>query len=135
MIRIMTGLAIFSMMLAGVASAQQPIVTINVLPKQSVFKNSAWNKPILIKSYEDAGKHFSSDALKKLKQAVDFEKQFMLIFAWRGSGRDKLNYDVAESFPEQILFSLKRGKTRDLRPHVKVYALRSNVKWRVKDNK
>jgi hypothetical protein len=43
-----------------------------------------------------------------------------------------MEYEVAESFPEQITFSLKPGLTRDLRPHVKIFALRANVKWRMK---
>jgi hypothetical protein len=38
---------------------------------------------------------------------------------------------VKESFPEQIMFSYKPGRTRDLRPHLKVYVLQSNVKWAV----
>jgi hypothetical protein len=29
------------------------------------------------------------------------------------------------------MFSCKPGRTRDLRPHVKVYVLRSNAKWAI----
>jgi hypothetical protein len=134
MTRWMVGIAVICMMV-GVASAQEPIVAIKVVPEKSVFKNSAWNKPIIIKSSEDAAKHFSKDVLKTLVTAVDFKKQFLLVFAWKGSGRDKLSYNVAESYPEQISFSLKPGRTRDLRPHTNVYALRSNVKWHVKGSK
>lgn len=129
MTRWMSGIAAFCM-LAGVASAQEPIVAIKVAPEGSVFKNSAWDKPIILKSNTDAAKHFSKDALKTLETTVDFKKQFVLVFAWRGSGRDELSYNVAESYPEQISFSLKRGRTRDLRAHTKVYAVRSNVRWR-----
>ena len=43
---------------------------------------------------------------------------------------EKADYVVMESFPEQIAFSCRPGRTRDLRPHVHVFALRSNVKWR-----
>ena len=71
------------------------------------------------------------DALAALKKQVDFDEQFVLLFAWRGSGQDKLTYVVAESFPEQITFRIEPGRTRDLRPHVHIYALRSNVKWSV----
>lgn len=130
MTRWMTGIATFCM-LAGVASALEPIVVVKAVPEESTFKNSAWDKPIVIKSSEDAARHFSEDARKTLAKAVDFKKQFVLVFAWRGSGGDELSYNVAESFPEQIFFSLKRGRTRDLRRHSKVYALRSNVRWRV----
>ena len=102
-----------------------------VSPARGVFKTTTRGKPIVIKSEKDAAKHFTGDDLAKLKKQVDFEKQFVLVFAWRGSGGDRLTFNVAESFPEQIFFSLKRGRTRDLRSHVKVYVLRSNVKWKV----
>lgn len=134
MIRWITGIAAICM-LSGVASAQEAVVAVDATPQKSVFKGSVWNKPVIIKSNKDAAKHFKKDALKALKKAVDFKKQFVLVFAWRGSGGDKLSYHVLESYPEQIVFVRKPGMTKDLRSHAKVYALRSNVKWSVKDKK
>ena len=118
-------------MMTGMASAQEAIAPIKAMPENSIFKNSNFNKPIVVKSKEEAAKHFGKKAVASLVKAVDFKKQFVLIFAWRGSGGDQLNYTVAESFPEQISFSRKFGRTRDLRSHAKVFALRSNVKWSV----
>ena len=115
----------------GALSAQEPLVAIKVMPENRVFKTSSFNKPIVVKSKEEAAKHFGKDAVSALVGAVDFKKQFVLVFAWRGSGGDRLNYNVAESFPEQISFSRQFGRTRDLRSHAKVFALRSNVKWNV----
>lgn len=109
-----------------------PIKELKVKPEASAFKAGGRNKPITIKSQKDAKKHFSEESLKALAKAVDFKQQVVLVFAWRGSGQDKLSYDVAESFPEQVQFKLTPGRTRDLRPHLHVYALRSNVKWSVK---
>ena len=91
-------------------------------------------EPIVIKSLKAAAPYFEKEALEALKGAVDFDRQVLLVFAWRGSGRDRLAYDIAESMPEQVTFHFTRGKTRDLRSHVKVFALRSNVKWRVADD-
>ena len=119
----------------GMLSAQEPIVAIEEAPDRIVFKNSNFNKPIVVKSKEEAAKHFGKKAVASLVKAVDFKKQFVLIFAWRGSGGDQLNYTVAESFPEQISFSRQFGRTRDLRSHTKVFALRSNVKWSVQGRK
>ena len=118
-------------MITGMLSAQEPIVSIKVKPQSSIFKNSNFNKPIVVKSKEEAAKHFGKEAVASLVKAVDFKKQIVLIFAWRGSGGDQLNYTVAESFPEQISFSRQFGRTRDLKSHAKVFALRSNVKWNV----
>ena len=131
MIRWITGIAAACMMV-GMASAQEAIVSIKAKPDSSIFKNSNFNKPIVVKSKEEAAKHLSKEATAALVKAVDFKKQVVLVFAWRGSGGDQLNYTVAESFPEQITFSRQFGRTRDLRPHAKVFALRSNVKWSVK---
>jgi hypothetical protein len=65
-----------------------------------------------------------------MSKKVDFTRQVVLAFAWRGSGRDKLTSTIAESFPEQIFFKFRPGRTRDLRSHIHIYALRSNVTWR-----
>ncbi|MCH8923496.1 MAG: hypothetical protein IIA67_10170 [Planctomycetes bacterium] len=111
---------------------QPPIKQLGgVSPARSVFKATTRGKPIVIKSEKDAAKHFAGDDLAKLKKQVDFKKQIVLVFAWRGSGQDRLTFNVAKSFPEQIFFRLKPGRTRDLRSHLKVYVLRSNVKWKV----
>ena len=130
MIRWITGIAAACMMV-GMASAQEAIVSIKAKPDSSIFKNSNFNKPIVVKSKEEAAKHLGKEATAALVKAVDFKKQVVLVFAWRGSGGDQLNYTVAESFPEQITFSRQFGRTRDLRSHAKVFALRSNVKWSV----
>ena len=106
-----------------------------VTPKPSVFKTSSRRKPIVLRSEKEAAEHFSEDGLAKLTKQVDFEQQFVLLFAWRGSGQDRLRHDVAESYPEQVFFTYKAGRTRDLRPHVYVYALRSNVKWSMKQGR
>jgi hypothetical protein len=124
---------------AGVAVGQNqlldPIVALKVTPEKSVFKNSAWDKPIVIKSQDEAAKHFGKDALDVIAKKVDFKKQVVLVFAWQGSGGDKLDYQVFETFPEQISFALRPGLTRDLRAHAHVFALRSNVKWSTKARK
>ena len=86
----------------------------------------------MIRTVEEAGRYFSEDARAELVRHVDFEKQILLVFTWRGSGQDKLEYAVAKSFPEQITFTIKPGQTRDLRPHLHMFVLRSNVKWSVK---
>jgi hypothetical protein len=103
-----------------------------VAPKRTVFEGSSWKKPLVLKSEKEAGEHFDADELAKLAKQVDFAKQIVLLFAWRGSGQDKLDAAVAESYPEQIFFSYAPGRTRDLREHVRIYALRSNVRWSVK---
>ncbi|MBM3994873.1 MAG: hypothetical protein FJ303_12075 [Planctomycetes bacterium] len=130
MTRLTLGLVVLCMS-APVAAGQAPIAELKVMPEKSVFKNSVWHKPIVIKSHADAAKHFDKDAQETIAKSVDFKKQIVLVFAWQGSGGDKLVYKILESFPEQIPFSLKPGVTDDIRSHSRVFALRSNVRWSV----
>src|SRR5262245_38617930 len=116
---------------AGFCCGQEPIVEIKVTPAKSAFQNSAWNRPLVLKSQAEAAKHFGKDALETIARKVDFKKQIVLVFAWQGSGGDRLEYQILESFPEQIPFSLRPGVTDDLRSHSRVFALRSNVRWGV----
>ena len=122
---------------AGPASAAVgPIDAIKgVTPKPSIFQAASRNKPFIIRSEKDASEQFPAAAVAALKKQVDFKQQTVLVFAWRGSGRDKLSYTVAESYPEQVSFQFQFGRTRDLRPHMKIFALRSNVRWRGPDGK
>ncbi|MBM4043218.1 MAG: hypothetical protein FJ290_32420 [Planctomycetes bacterium] len=113
------------------AAAVPPITELqNVVPKPTAFGNV--RKPHVLRSEKEAAEHFDEGELAKLKQQVDFSKQFVLLFAWQGSGQDRLEHAVAESYPEQVFFTYKPGRTRDLREHVRLYALRSNVTWSVK---
>jgi hypothetical protein len=113
----------------GVAAVAE-IEGVDVDP--AAFEGAQRGKPIEIKSDEEAAKYFKGEALKRLLEKVDFSEQFVLVFAWKGSGQDRLVGTVAESYPEQAFFEIKPGRTRDLRSHVRVYALRSNVTWKVK---
>lgn len=101
-------------------------------PVRGIFKVSSAKKPLVIRSRGVAAKYFTARDLRNLTKSVDFKQQFVLVFAWRGSGRDQMSYSVKESSPEQIQFQYKRGRTRDLRSHVKIYILRSDVKYSVK---
>jgi hypothetical protein len=103
-------------------------------PVSAAFQEGhfAWQKPVLIDSAEVAAKHFAAADLPEVKKKVDFKHQVLLVFAWSGSGQDKLTVIVAESYPEQVSFSYERGRTKDICSHLKLYVLRSNVRWSVK---
>lgn len=90
-------------------------------------------EPTAVKSEDDLKKAIPDEATRKrIAKLVDFKEQTLLVFAWQGSGQDKLEYVVLESYPEQIPFTYTPGKTRDLRPHVRLFAVRNNVKWTAK---
>ncbi|MBM3983956.1 MAG: DUF4443 domain-containing protein [Planctomycetes bacterium] len=63
----------------------------------------------------------AADAVKKL---VNFEKEKLVVFAWQGSGGDKLSA-VAKTVDGKTTVTFLRtlGFTRDLRQHLKVYVV------------
>ena len=106
-----------------------------IRPLPDIWKNANFGKPLALRSAEEAAGHFATGELAALTREVDFSRQLVLMFVWRGSGQDRLEAAVAESYPEQIFFSLRPGRTRDLRQHFRLYALRSNVRWSIRQGK
>jgi hypothetical protein len=117
--------------MAQAAGAQQPIIPLDVVPKEEFARDRQWHEAIVVKSRKEAARYFDRKALEQLDKQVDFTKQFLLIFCWRGRPDDMLDCLVAESFPEQIFFSLKSGTSGQSRIQSRVYALRLGVIWRI----
>ena len=101
-------------------------------PRPAVFDAASRTAPIVLRSADEAVRHFAAADAAALAKQVDFARQFVLVFAWRGSGQDRLDAAVAESYPEQVFFTHRPGRTRDLREHVRIFALRRNVAWSVR---
>lgn len=128
-IKVLVFHAMLSLLLFETSWASEPIVEIgDVQPKVSAFTFDGAKKPLVLQSVDEIAKHFDAKNSTNLKNRVDFGKQEVLVFAWRGSGQDRIGYEVLESFPEQIRFSYRPGRTRDLRQHVKIFVVRSDVK-------
>ena len=100
----------------------------DIKPNEQIWKVAKRGVPLTLRSKSEADRYFAQPQLKLLLKKVDFQKQTLLVFARRGSGQDKMTYTIAESFPEQIIFKILPGRTRDLRPHLNIYAIRKNVK-------
>lgn len=131
--RLVSVAVLFVAALAFAAPEIPPVKQIEgVTPKEKAFEASGPRKPLVFTTEKEAAEYFAEEELAKLARQVDFKNQVVLVFAWQGSGQDKLDYAVAESFPEQVMFTYRPGRTKDLRSHVRVYALRSNVKWNAK---
>ena len=71
-------------------------------PARSLFEQGRPNKPVVFKSLDEAKRYLSAKDLVRLRQQVDFRAQRVLLFAWQGSGQDKLDYSVLESNPPQL---------------------------------
>jgi len=102
-----------------------PIIEItSVRTNETVFDKSSAMKPLQIQNKEELKEYLAPGQISNF-DLVNFDRQQILIFAWRGSGQDKLSYTVESS--KDVKFSLQRGRTRDLRSHVKIYAVRLDV--------
>ena len=129
LIRILVFQATLSLLMLKTSWGSEPIVEIvDVQPKASAFLFDGASKPVVIYSVDEITKYFDAKNSANLKSKVDFSQQEVLVFAWRGSGQDRIEYEVLESFPEQIRFIYRRGRTRDLRQHFKIFVVRSDVK-------
>lgn len=107
-----------SLLMISTSSATEPIVEIAEV-KVTAFALDGARRPLLLQSSAEAAAYFGANNLAALKDKADFSKQKVLIFAWRGSGQDRIAYEVLESLPEQIRFSYQPGRTRDLRRTLK----------------
>ena len=102
-----------------------PIIEItSVRTNETVFDKSSAMKPLQIQNKEKLKEYLAPGQISNF-DLVNFDRQQILIFAWRGSGQDKLSFTVESS--KDVKFSLQRGRTRDLRSHVKIYAVRLDV--------
>jgi len=83
------------------------------------------DKPTKVTSAADLAKLVpDEDAQKAITKNVDFKKEYLVVFAWSGSGGDKVSFETKKGKEgEEAVFTYKRGLTRDLRGHFKVFAL------------
>ncbi|MGC4007321.1 MAG: hypothetical protein QM811_31020 [Pirellulales bacterium] len=92
------------------------------------------DKPFIIANDEELEKAFPKDKAvqAEVKKAVDFAKARLVVFAWEGSGKDRLELVSPDTEKGgNIIFNYKRGATRDLRKHVNVYSLPKDHKFEV----
>ncbi|VTR90855.1 unnamed protein product [Gemmata massiliana] len=91
-------------------------------------------KPSEIKSAKElADSLLFADAARRdaIKKQVDFEKEKIVVFAWSGSGQDKLTATMSKD-GKTAEFTLKTGLTDDLRRHALVFAVPKDAKVEVK---
>lgn len=111
------------------AKAPYTVVTVEKIE----IKHGQFKPPTVVTDAEGLAKLFpDEDARAAVAKQVDFKTHTLVIFAWSGSGQDKIDVAVLESSPEQLVFTRKPGLTRDLRTHVKAYSVRNDVKYTVK---
>jgi hypothetical protein len=89
-------------------------------------------KPLLLDGPMDLPKAFPKEPDQaRLQREVDWKKHKLLLFAWSGSGGDKLTFklNMGAKGPE-IVFFYQAGFTDDLRRHVRLLAIPRDATWR-----
>jgi len=89
-------------------------------------------EPTVITSAEELAKAIQdAAAVEAIQKEVDFKKEQVLFFQWAGSGQDKITFDLGEGDKaSEVTFSYKRGLTRDLRQHKKLFVLPKDTKFK-----
>jgi len=83
---------------------------------------------IKITSKEDVEKTFGKDVGEAILKQVELKREFLVFFRWAGSGGDKLEMSQDKG---SVTFTLTRGRTNDLRLHVKLFALPKKTEYKV----
>ena len=93
-------------------------------------------KPAEIRSAEELAKakEFADDASRDAaKKQVDFAKEKLVVFAWAGSGQDRLTPNlVTDGKKVTATFTYKAGATDDFARHARVFAVPRDAAVEVK---
>jgi hypothetical protein len=81
--------------------------------------------PVIVGSADELAKSaILKDAADAVKKLVNFEKEKLVVFAWQGSGGDKMSAEAKTADGKTtVAFLVTPGFTRDLRKHLKVYVV------------
>ncbi len=110
-----------------------PVTRIDAIAvKPLAFEAASHKHPLPIRSAKEAAAYFPAPDLARLSRKVDFSGQVLLLFAWRGSGQDRLGYMEQTTPPTAVVFTYTPGLTRDLRAHHQVFALQADMVWSVR---
>ncbi len=102
--------------------------------KFEVPRESQAVEPVIYSSKADLAKSpVVGTAAAAIAKQVDFAKEKVAVFAWAGSGQDKVIPGEVKNWT--ATFTYKRGLTRDLRRHVKVFAVPKDAEVKVEMGK
>jgi len=74
-----------------------------------------------------------ADVRADIAKACDFTKENLVLFSWRGSGQDKITAVTGKDGVAE--FEYRAGFTRDLRSHLKLFAIPAKAKIHVAPGK
>lgn len=96
------------------------------------FEKGSVKLPKVITSVEEFDKAIPDGAA--LKKQIDFAKDKVLLFAWGGSGGDKLSAKMSDD-GKTALFTYTAGLTRDFRRHVHLFAIPKAAEFKLESGR
>ena len=89
----------------------------------------AFKEPVKITSQAELEKAIEDkEARANVLKEVDLKKEFLLFFQWAGSGKDLLEMQEKDGVQT---FTYYVGRTKDLRIHVKLFALPLKTEYKL----
>ncbi len=117
------------------AIPHQIIQRVEFHERRDLGHRASFGEPVVVMSSTELATHVDSDDLvKSITERIDFESQKLLIFFWSGSGQDQIDYELNLS-ENKIAFFRMPGMTRDLRNHVRVFAVEKSSKIEVRQER
>lgn len=114
------------------AKPTEPVAEVReiVVSADGFVKGAVVTMPTEINSPDELKKiSLAADEIEKIQKQVDFKVVKVILFQWSGSGMDELTAVVDK---ENVIFHYKRGLTKDLRSHAKVFMIPKKSKFTVK---
>ena len=123
-----TSLLLISAFICSTTFAQDSVKEIPSFYLRPELYNVVVEYPLVIQngyafvdSFQMADKYFDH-----LPPEVNFDAEQVVIFAWNGSGQDKIEY---EKIDDVYHFVYKRGNTKDLKQHLKIVSIPKKNDW------
>jgi len=96
-------------------------------------KGGKATEPTILTAAEDVAKSpVVGGAIEEIKKQVNFEKEKLVVFAWGGSGGDKLATVITIADKKtSAVFTLTRGLTRDFRQHIHLFVVPKDAEVKI----
>jgi hypothetical protein len=88
------------------------------------------SKPVILKGVADL-EIYPKTVAEKIAAQVDFSKEILVLFFWEGSGADLLSVSGVNPEKTMVTFVYKPGRTKDLRKHVRLFAVPKDASVKV----
>ena len=112
---------------AEAAKGELPVKELKELTvKESAFRHARPPHPSAVRSDDEAEAIFEGESLAAFRKEVDFSKEQAVVFAWQGSGQDRIKADNGKA---GMLFDYEPGRTRDLRQQSSFFPKRIRGRW------